>query len=818
MCCIPRIILAALLAATVALQAAQPLYKIDTLAGTNSTGDGKAAAAAIMVQPQAVAVTSMGAVYISDSLDHRVRRIGADGTIQTYAGIGIAGRAGDGGAANKAQLNAPYGLTVDPAGSLYIADLGNAVVRKVSTDGTIATFAGGGKDAPPATGSVRATQVRLVQPRDVTVDRIGNVLIADFGANQVYSVDQNGMLSVVPAIGLSYPSSLTVDATGALYIADSGNKRVRVIRYSQMSTLSDPVGHELEFGTITGIAVDSSGTVYVADGTSSRITVVKSGGDFSTLPLGGASICATPWGELYIVGDRQVRKYTSSMTSIVIGAPGANLAGDGKISSEWRFSSPSSITRDASGSLWIADTGLSRVRRLTSTGELSTYSTDFDSPVSLTADGTGRILVGIRGNSGVVYRIASGFQAQPIATASGRALLPAALAYAPDGSLYIADSLNNVIRRVAADGSMTIVAGGGTATGDGVGLALKLASPSGVAVDAAGVVWFSEAAAGRIRKLRDRSQVTTVTGLDIIEPHGMRFDRTGNLWVADAGANRIYVMAPDGSWSSAAGSGDRGFSGDGALANGASLNAPLDVWPEADGSVLIADTGNNRIRALKAVPGEPTTPVTPVDPVPPPAAATSPITVLHAATLKETAVAPGQLAYVAGAGISESTEVLLDGTRIEVLDKKSGSLTFQIPTTARSGSAEVSTRKTGTVFGRTSVKISDTAPGILAVSDGTGQALVLNPDSSRNDVDHPAGRRDIVSFFVTGQGTGNPVVTAEIGGYSADVIWSGAAPGLTGVYQVNVQMPGGFAPSGSVVVRLLFNGVPTQSGVTIVSR
>src|SRR4051794_2581949 len=115
MCCIPRIILAALLAATVALQAAQPLYKIDTIAGTNSTGDGKAAAAAIMVQPQAVAVTSMGAVYISDSLDHRVRRIGADGIIQTYAGIGIAGRAGDGGAAIKAQLNAPYGLTVDPA-------------------------------------------------------------------------------------------------------------------------------------------------------------------------------------------------------------------------------------------------------------------------------------------------------------------------------------------------------------------------------------------------------------------------------------------------------------------------------------------------------------------------------------------------------------------------------------------------------------------------------------------------------------------------------------------------------------------------------
>ena len=396
MCCILRTTLAALLAGTVALHAAQPLYKIDTIAGTNSTGDGKPAAAAIMVQPQAVAVTSMGAVFISDSLDHRVRRIGADGIIQTWAGTGIAGRAGDGGPATKAQLNAPYGIALDPAGSLYIADLGNAVVRKVSIDGTMTTFAGGGKDAPPATGTARATQVRLVQPRDVTVDRIGNVLIADFGANQVYSVDQNGMLSVVPATGLSFPSAVTVDVTGALYIADSGNKRVRVVRYSQMTTLSDTLGHELEFGTITGIAVDSSGTVYVADGTTSRITVVKPGGDFSTLPLGGTSIYATPWGELFIVGDRQVRKYTSTSTTIVIGSPLANVAGDGKIPSEWRFSSPSSIARDASGSLWIADTGLSRVRRLTSTGELSTYSTDFDSPVSVTTDSAGRTLLGIR--------------------------------------------------------------------------------------------------------------------------------------------------------------------------------------------------------------------------------------------------------------------------------------------------------------------------------------------------------------------------------------------------------------------------------------
>src|SRR4051794_37250286 len=92
-----RTVLAALLASAVIASAAQPLYKIDTWAGSSATGDGKPAFSAIVVEPQAVAFSPLGSVYVSDSQDHRIRRIGTDGIIQTVAGTGVAGKAGDGG-------------------------------------------------------------------------------------------------------------------------------------------------------------------------------------------------------------------------------------------------------------------------------------------------------------------------------------------------------------------------------------------------------------------------------------------------------------------------------------------------------------------------------------------------------------------------------------------------------------------------------------------------------------------------------------------------------------------------------------------------
>src|SRR5438105_643808 len=110
-------------------------YLIQTVAGSDTAGDGGPAVAASFSQTEGIAVDGAGAIYVADADDNRVRQIGLDGTIRTVAGTGISGFQGDGGPATAALLSHPYGLAVDAAGNLYIADLGNARIRKVSTDG-----------------------------------------------------------------------------------------------------------------------------------------------------------------------------------------------------------------------------------------------------------------------------------------------------------------------------------------------------------------------------------------------------------------------------------------------------------------------------------------------------------------------------------------------------------------------------------------------------------------------------------------------------------------------------------------------------------
>ena len=158
--------------------AAPPIsYVIQTVAGSENTGDGGPALAAALGQPEGIAVDNAGNIFIADAAGNRVRKVAPDGTIETFAGAGTAGFSGDGGPASAAELNQPYGLALDREGNLYIADLGNARVRKVSNDGTIQTVAGGGSlPAANAGQGGPATSAQLMQPRNVTVDAAGALI------------------------------------------------------------------------------------------------------------------------------------------------------------------------------------------------------------------------------------------------------------------------------------------------------------------------------------------------------------------------------------------------------------------------------------------------------------------------------------------------------------------------------------------------------------------------------------------------------------------------------------------------------------------
>ena len=265
--------------------------RITTFAGTGAAGnggDGGPAAQAQLNIPQGLAVDSAGNVYIADTLNNRVRRVNADGTITTVAGTGEAGYTGDGNPGRRAKLNFPTGLAIGFGDTLFIADTGNNVIRQLGADGAIHTVAGTGEagyrgDAGSALDAV------LHAPGGLAFDGEGNLYIADTLNQRVRRVDVNGQIATVAGTGVpgylgdGRPASyaelnlatnplegmgqgLAVDSRGDVFIADALNHRVR--RIDVKGTISTIA----QMRTPLGLAVDAQGLVYVADADDNRVS------------------------------------------------------------------------------------------------------------------------------------------------------------------------------------------------------------------------------------------------------------------------------------------------------------------------------------------------------------------------------------------------------------------------------------------------------------------------------------------------------------------------------------------------------------------
>ena len=268
---------------------------ISTIAGNGSvgnTGDGGAATAATLSSPQGVAVDATGNVYIADYGNNRIRKISTTGVISNFAGSGIGL---DGGPATAADVYRPSGVAVDASGNVYIAETGNNRVRKVNTSGIISTVAGTGVSGYSGDGG-SATAAKLSSPVGVAVDGAGNIYLADLGNHRIRKVTA-GMISTVAGTGvagfsgdgglataaaINTPYGMTIDASGDIYICDYGNFRVR--RVSATGTISTIAGTgnalyggdgglatAADFNRPTGIAVDASGNIYIADVNNQRV-------------------------------------------------------------------------------------------------------------------------------------------------------------------------------------------------------------------------------------------------------------------------------------------------------------------------------------------------------------------------------------------------------------------------------------------------------------------------------------------------------------------------------------------------------------------
>lgn len=552
---------------------AESLYRVEHFAGSNYAGDGLSAVVAPLVQPQGLAVDRDGSIIVADAGDNRVRRISPDGLISTVA----------------SDLRTPYGVAVGPNSEIYIADLGNNRVRFVNSDGAAATFAGGGDKIPEQGKPIKATEAKLDRPRNVAVDSNGTVYFSDFGANRIYRVTGDGILSVWVDTGLRNPAGLAVDASGALYVADSGNQRIqKIANGTAYSVITD-------FGVVTSIALDSAGRLYASAG--DRVAVIAPWGELASLNTPSDEIFVDSTGRILTVAYRQVRSYIKENTKILAGNGFGSYFGDGAPRTQWRFQGPTGLARDQQGNLFIADTANGGVRRIAPDGTLSTVSAALGQPAYFTFD-SANLLYFSEAKSGTVYTFDRSGKLQVYSRGSGAKPFrsPSGIGFDLRGDLYVADTGNGLLRKVTPDGFVSTIAGGGSSELDGFAMTLQLNNPRGLAVAPDGTVWFTETT--RLRKLTPDGKITTFSDLPLLDARGLRFDSQGRLLIADAGAHRIIRVTPEGKWEPLAGSGERGYSGDDGIALQATFDSPTDMLPEADGSILVSDTGNSRIRRL----------------------------------------------------------------------------------------------------------------------------------------------------------------------------------------------------------------------------
>ena len=292
---------------------------ITSFAGTGvagGTGDGGPATAALLNEPVNAALDAAGNLYIADRANHRIRRVTPAGVISTIAGNGVNDFGGDGGPATSASLNNPVGVTVNPAGNVFIADEFNHRIRRVDTSGVITTYAGTGVAGSAGDGG-QAAAAQLDLPIDVRVNSLGNLFVADISAQRVRRIGPDGVITTVAGTGtagfggdggaatsalLNAPIEVVPDAFGNLYIADSGNNRVR--RVNGAGVISTIVGSgtagfsgdggpavDARVSSPAGVVLNAGGDLFVADRGNNRVRMVENPQPPNVVPEGSAQ-CA----------------------------------------------------------------------------------------------------------------------------------------------------------------------------------------------------------------------------------------------------------------------------------------------------------------------------------------------------------------------------------------------------------------------------------------------------------------------------------------------------------------------------------------------
>jgi serine/threonine-protein kinase len=316
-------------------------------------------------------------------------------TVTTLAGSGAAGRAN--GTGTAATFSAPAGVTVDAAGTVYVADSGNNQIRAITSAGVVTTYAGSGT-AGATEGAL--TTAQFAAPAGVAVDAAGDLFVADTNNNKIRLISAasavvstfagSGTAGATDATGaaasFNHPTGVAVDAAGNVYVADSGNNKIRKISATGVVTTlagsgtagaADGTGNQATFSAPSAVTVDALGNVYVADTNSNKIRMVTASGVVTTFAGSGAA---------------------GAVDATGIAAS---------------FSAPSAISIDIAGNLYVADRGNNKIRFVSATRVVSTWagtgtagaldatgaSATFNQPQGVVADDLGNVYVGDTANN-----------------------------------------------------------------------------------------------------------------------------------------------------------------------------------------------------------------------------------------------------------------------------------------------------------------------------------------------------------------------------------------------------------------------------------
>jgi gliding motility-associated-like protein len=551
-----------------------PAGVVTTYAGSGAVGSVNGApSSASFMGTAGIAVDGGGNLYLSDSYA-MIRKIAPGGVVSTYAGSTAQGNTN--GPANQATFNNPLGLALDAAGNLYVAENANRVIRKIATDGSVSTFAGTGQSG---SGNGPRNSATFNIPFALAFDADGNLYVSDAGNGLIRKINPAGMVSTVAGQGLLTTfgdvAGITIDAAGNIYVADELNKSIdKIDPAGNLTILAGNLG-----GFPTGLTVDQSGNLYVSDVITNSISKVLTTGYSIDKPLPDGLIFDATTGT--ISGTPTV---TGPATDYAITA--YNLGGSGK-----------TVVNIAVNDILIPVTPPPNISYQTP----QTYTVNKAIADLSPTNAGGAVPANIYGQVTTFAGAGPAGSTNGTGTAAGFHF-PVGLATDKAGNIYVADSENNLIRKITSGGVVSTFAGSGQrGSVNGNGLSASFASPRGVATDDNGNVYVGDFGNNLIRKISPGGDVTTIAGTltagaansaGFNEPEGLTVDPSGNIYVADMYNSVIKKITPAGVVTIVAGNG---------VGTTKNLFYPYDVAADNSGNIYVADTFNNLI--LKITPG-----------------------------------------------------------------------------------------------------------------------------------------------------------------------------------------------------------------------